>query len=160
MNEELQAMNDELHTGNEELRQRSDDLTDSNFFMDAVLTGLRAGVAVLDWQDRIRMWNRRAEDLWGVRSDEAVGQHLLNLDIGLLDGPRRDVVREMLLGQGDDGGRTLRTVNRRGQPLSVHVMVAHVGDDQGQHSKILVMEERPQSQDDGLDTAEEISRGG
>ena len=30
----------------------------------------------------MRAWNRQAEDLWGLRADEVLGQHFLNLDIG------------------------------------------------------------------------------
>jgi two-component system CheB/CheR fusion protein len=29
------------------------------------------------------MWNRHAEDLWGLRGGGLIGQHFLNLDIGL-----------------------------------------------------------------------------
>ncbi|GAA0584999.1 hypothetical protein GCM10010172_82510 [Paractinoplanes ferrugineus] len=31
----------------------------------------------------MRVWNREAENLWGPRSAEAVGRHLLDLDVGL-----------------------------------------------------------------------------
>ena len=38
---------------------------------------------MIDRDLRIRMWNRRAEDLWGLRAHEVIGQHFLNLDHGL-----------------------------------------------------------------------------
>jgi two-component system, chemotaxis family, CheB/CheR fusion protein len=67
MNEELQSTNEELTTINDELRRRSDELNDVNDFMEAVLASLRGGVAVLDSELRIEVWNERAFDLWGVR---------------------------------------------------------------------------------------------
>ena len=83
MNEELQSTNDELQTINDELRERTAELDDANAFLEAILTSLRAGVAVVDRDLQVQVWNQRAEDLWGLRRDEAVGQHFLNLDIGL-----------------------------------------------------------------------------
>jgi PAS domain-containing protein len=41
---------------------------------------------VLDADMGVLVWNRRAEDLCGLRQDEAVGQHFLNLDIVLPTG--------------------------------------------------------------------------
>ena len=83
MNEELQSTNEELETINDELRERTGELNQVNDFLEAILTSLGLGVAVLDPQQRVQVWNRRAEDLWGVRPDEAVDNHFLGLDIGL-----------------------------------------------------------------------------
>ncbi|WP_374970406.1 CheR family methyltransferase [Terrabacter sp. BE26] len=83
MNEELQSMNDELQGANEELRERSGQLADLNDFMDSILGSMRSAVIVLDRNFTVQVWNRNAQDLWGVRSDEAVGSHLLGLDCGL-----------------------------------------------------------------------------
>jgi two-component system CheB/CheR fusion protein len=65
--EELQSTNDELRTINDELRDRTTELHNVNAFMEAILTSLRAGVAVVNREMHVRMWNRRAEDLWGLR---------------------------------------------------------------------------------------------
>jgi two-component system CheB/CheR fusion protein len=83
MNEELRSTNDELQTINEELQDRTGQLDRANDFLEAILTSLRSGVVVLDAQMQVRVWNRQAQELWGLRPDEAVGQHFLNLDIGL-----------------------------------------------------------------------------
>ena len=83
MNEELQSTNEELETINDELRERTGELNQVNEFLEAILTSLGFGVAVLDAQQRVQVWNRRAEDLWGLRADEAVDNHFLSLDIGL-----------------------------------------------------------------------------
>ena len=71
MNEELQSTNEELETINDELRERTGELNQVNAFLEAILTSLGLGVAVLDAHQRIQVWNRRAEDLWGLRADEA-----------------------------------------------------------------------------------------
>ena len=65
MNEELQSTNEELETINDELRERTAELNQVNDFLEAILTSLGIGVAVLDRQQRVQVWNHRAEDLWG-----------------------------------------------------------------------------------------------
>jgi two-component system CheB/CheR fusion protein len=82
-NEELQATNEELKTMNDQLRQRTDELDNANAFLESVLDGLQTGVVVVDEAMEIESWNAQAAELWGLREDEVVGQHLMNLDIGL-----------------------------------------------------------------------------
>ena len=94
MNEELQSTNEELQTINDELRQRSDELNTVNAFLESILTSLRGGVVVVDQELKVLVWNDKADELWGLRADEAVGRNLLGLDIGLpverLKQPMRD----------------------------------------------------------------------
>ena len=117
MNEELQSTNEELETINDELRDRTSELNQVNDFLEAILTSLGIAVAVVDRQQRVQVWNRRAEDLWGVRQDEAVDHHLLSLDIGLpverLAGPLRSV----LGGASEREQAVLEAVNRRGRTI-------------------------------------------
>jgi two-component system CheB/CheR fusion protein len=104
---------------------------DVNIFMEAVLAGLRAAVLVVDREQRVLVWNRQAEDLWGVRREEALGQHLLTLDIGLPLEPLTAVLREVLAGrtavaQDASGGEpvtelSLAALNRRGRAVDVRV---------------------------------------
>ncbi|GAB1640839.1 CheR family methyltransferase [Krasilnikovia sp. MM14-A1259] len=121
MNEELQSTNDELQSINDQLRINTSKLDEANGFLEAVLTSLRAGVAVVDENLRIRMWNRRAEDLWGLRSSEAVGQHFLNLDIGLPFETLRTPLRAALASGGESGEVIVDAVNRRGRAVVVRV---------------------------------------
>jgi two-component system, chemotaxis family, CheB/CheR fusion protein len=142
MNEELQSMNDELQSSNGELQERTREVNELNAFMQSVLTSLRAGVVVLDQDMRIQLWNNHAEELWGVRRDEAVGERLLNLDIGLPLEPLEPVIRSLLEGDSDrEAGTTLKAVNRRGRPVRVHVSVRALEDHQDVTGAILVMEE-------------------
>jgi two-component system, chemotaxis family, CheB/CheR fusion protein len=125
MNEELQSMNDELHSINEQLRERQVELDDLNIFMESVLAGLQAGVVVVDRELRVLAWNSRAEDLWGVRNDEAVGQHLLNLDIGLpLELLLPMLRRQVAATDGAHENMRLDAVNRRGRSVEVQVTVS------------------------------------
>jgi two-component system CheB/CheR fusion protein len=121
INEELQSTNDELQTINEQLHRSSTELDEVNAFLDAVLSGLRAGIAVVDPDLRVRVWNREAENLWGLRSSEAVGQHLLNLDIGLPVDRLRPLVRQALRGDAETEDMLLEAVNRRGRKVNVRV---------------------------------------
>jgi two-component system CheB/CheR fusion protein len=121
-NEELQSTNDELQTINERLHESTAKLDSANEFLAAILTSLRSGVAVVDRDLRVQIWNRRAEDLWGLRAEEAVGEHLLNLDIGLPTGELRPLVRRVLGGEEAPQDVRLAAINRRGRPLEVRVV--------------------------------------
>src|SRR6476646_4356677 len=83
MNEELQATNEELQATNEELQRRSEELDQANAFLSSILGSLKGGVVVVNRDLQVQIWNYRAEDLWGLRTEEVSGQHLLSLDIGL-----------------------------------------------------------------------------
>jgi two-component system CheB/CheR fusion protein len=120
MNEELQSTNDELQTINDELRERTREVADSNGFLAAVLRSLATGVIVVDTDLKVTAWNRRAEDLWGLRSDEALNEHLLNLDIGMPTDSLKPLVRATLAGDDPEELR-LHAVNRRGRDIKIRV---------------------------------------
>ena len=84
-NEELSSINMELQAINDELRLRTEELNEVNAFMESILASMRGGVVVVDRELKVQVWNARAEDLWGLRPDEAEHRHLLSLDIGLPD---------------------------------------------------------------------------
>jgi two-component system CheB/CheR fusion protein len=144
MNEELQSTNDELQTINDQLRVSSAQLDAANSFLETVLTSLQAGVAVIDHDLRVRMWNRQAEDLWGLRSTEVVGQHFLNLDIGLPFEQLRPLLRNTVGDQPTVGEMDVEAVNRRGRNIVVRVTCTplHSTDTtaEGRHGAIVVME--------------------
>ena len=117
MNEELQSTNEELETINDELRERTGELNQVNDFLETILTSLGFGVAVLDAQQRVQVWNRRAEDLWGLRADEAVDNHFLSLDIGLPSEQLAPALRAVLGGTSERESRDLEAVNRRGRTI-------------------------------------------
>jgi two-component system, chemotaxis family, CheB/CheR fusion protein len=144
MNEELQSTNEELSTANDQLRQRGDELRHLNSFLDSILGSLQQAVVVVDKELRVLGWNRKAEELWGVRAEEARGQHFLNLDIGLPVEQLRQPIRGIL--NGDLGlPVTLGGINRRGKPITVTVSFSPLGLTGEVRGAILLMD----ANDDG-----------
>jgi two-component system CheB/CheR fusion protein len=142
MNEELQSTNDELQTINDELQDRTGELDRTNEFLETILTSLRAGVVVVGTELHVQVWNHQAEELWGLRRDEAVGQHFLNLDIGLPLDLVRPVVRSTLAGEDGPQEVTLPAINRRGRSIDVRVIASALrGDGDSVVGAILTMEE-------------------
>ncbi|GIG29696.1 CheR family methyltransferase [Cellulomonas marina] len=124
MNEELQSTNDELNSSNEELRLRTAEVGELAHFLEAVLGGLRAGVAVLDDDLRVLAWNERAADLWGVRDDEALGRPMGDLDIGLPFDRLRPLLVAHANGLPAEDVVRVEAVNRRGRTVDLDVAVS------------------------------------
>jgi two-component system, chemotaxis family, CheB/CheR fusion protein len=103
---------------------------------------MNSGVAVVDTDMQILAWNSRAEDLWGVRTDEAVGEHLMNIDIGLPVEQLRTPIRSQLTAESPEPiALTLDAVNRRGKRLRVQVTLTHIRDHGGSSpAAMLVMD--------------------
>jgi two-component system CheB/CheR fusion protein len=151
MNEELQSANEELETINDELRERTGELNEVNDFLEVILASLRVGVAVIDKEQRVRVWNRQAEELWGLRADEAIEHHFLSLDIGLPSDGLAGPLREVLAQRSERKQVALPAVNRRGRAIECVATVmplvsAHDGR-AGMHGAILLMEDRRASSD-------------
>jgi two-component system CheB/CheR fusion protein len=142
MNEELQSTNDELQAINDRLNERSTELDDLNNFLESILTSLRSGVIVVDREMRVIVWNSGSEELWGLRRDEANGQHLLNLDIGLPLAELRPLMRTALADTEPVEEISIAAVNRRGRNVSVRVVASPLrGRDGEVNGAILVLEE-------------------
>jgi two-component system, chemotaxis family, CheB/CheR fusion protein len=148
MNEELQSTNEELETINDELRDRTGELNQVNDYLEAILTSFGVGVAVVDRQQRVQIWNRRAEDLWGLRPDEALDHHLLSLDIGLpveqLAGP----LRAVLVDGSPREETVLESVNRRGRAIGCATTILPLngrGDGKAVSGAIVLMDDAPQA---------------
>jgi two-component system CheB/CheR fusion protein len=141
MNEELQSTNEEMQTVNDELRQRSTELNEVNSFLASILRSLQGGVVVLNRDLQIQIWNHKTEDLWGLRSEEVIGKHFLNLDIGLPVDLLRTAIRNCLAGE-DRQTIIVDAVNRRGKTIHCKVTCsALVGVANNVTGVILLMEE-------------------
>ena len=121
MNEELQSTNEELETINVELQVRTADLNSANVMMESILSKSQVGVIVVDRDMRVVVWNRRSEDLWGLRVGEVQGQHLLNLDIGLAVEELRPPIRTCLNDPNAQVRVELLATNRRGRRIRCEV---------------------------------------
>ena len=139
MNEELQSANEELQTMNDEMRQRSVELSQVSGFMESVLDSLRGGIVVTDADLRVQTWNRQAEDLWGLRSGEAVSKNLLGLDIGLPIDPLVSGLRACLSGASNFEETVLEATNRRGRAIRCRVNCTPLKDVQGQIKGIILV---------------------
>jgi two-component system CheB/CheR fusion protein len=147
MNEELQSTNEELETINDELRERTTELNNVNDFLEAILTSLGVAVAVLDRAQRVQIWNRGAEELWGLRQDEATDQHFLALDIGLEPERLAPALRAVIGGTSEEERTRLEAVNRRGRAVicETTVLPLHSASSNGSEIRgaIVLMEDHP-----------------
>jgi two-component system CheB/CheR fusion protein len=149
MNEELQSTNEELETINDELRDRTAELNRVNDFLEAIFTSLGVGVVVVDRRQRVQIWNHRAEDLWGVREDEALEHHLLSLDIGLPVEQIAAPLRSVLGGVTARESAVVEAVNRRGRTITCTTTILPLisadgdGDGRGVRGAIVMMEDAP-----------------
>jgi two-component system CheB/CheR fusion protein len=146
MNEELQSTNEELETINDELRDRTSDLNQVNEFLEAILTSMNVALAVVDRRQRVQVWNRHAEDLWGVRQDEAVDHHLLSLDIGLPVEQLAAPLRTVLGGGSGREQAVVEAINRRGRTIGCATTILPLlspdhGDGNPVRGAIVLMEE-------------------
>jgi two-component system CheB/CheR fusion protein len=141
MNEELHSMNEELHSTNDELQRSSAEVREVNAFLEGVFATLRGGVAVLDRGEQVLVWNAGAEELWGVRSAEAVGSGFFALDIGLPVAELAGLVRGTLAGERA-APVVLEATNRRGRRIACRVAATALPlGDGGTRGVIVLMEE-------------------
>jgi two-component system CheB/CheR fusion protein len=155
MNEELQSTNEELTTMNDELRQRGDELNQVNGFFDSVLTSLRGAVVMVDPQIQILVWNKKAEDLWGLREDEVAGKQLVSLDIGLPVEKLKQPLKACIGGTKDSVELALDATNRRGRPFRCRVLCMPLASNgERPRGAIVVMEDV-----DGGEPAAGLRRG-
>jgi two-component system CheB/CheR fusion protein len=140
-NEELQSTNEELETINDELRQRTLELNEVNAFLETILTSMGVGVVVADRSLVVQLWNAHSSELWGLRSDEAEGESLLGLDLGLPTEKLSGALRSVLDGESRVELR-LDAINRRGRPIDCRIVALPLSVDGGDVSgTILLMEE-------------------
>ena len=142
MNEELQSTNEELRAMNDQVQQRSEELRLVNTHLHAILGGLRAAVVVLGPKLEVEVWSDKAQELWGLRSDEVQGRPFLGLDIGLPVAALQEPMRQCLDGSPQGVEVTLDGVNRRGRTVRCRVTCTPLnGVAPGAPGVILLMEE-------------------
>jgi two-component system, chemotaxis family, CheB/CheR fusion protein len=127
MNEELQSTNDELHTINDTLRDRSLELDETKKFLDSIVDSVKLGMVVVDREMRVVLWNRGSEDLWGLRSEEAVGASLASLDIGLPMVEVNPLIGKVFVEPDTVEDAAVDAVNRRGKAVRVRVTCSAFG---------------------------------
>jgi two-component system, NtrC family, sensor kinase len=108
-----------------QLTVKADELERMREFSENILESLNDGLAVVNRDDRIVRWNRRLEELYGVRHEQAVGQRLDEIfEPGFLEvlraarreSPEGAAFYRVPLATRHDGARTL-LVNVATTPL-------------------------------------------
>jgi two-component system, chemotaxis family, CheB/CheR fusion protein len=142
INEELQSTNEELEDTNEELRRRTNELNDVNDFLDAIMASMEASVVVIDPALHVMLWNRKAEDMWGLRAEEAEGKSFERIDIGLPVKELAQLMQQSLNGRYTGDDIVVRAINRRGREIQCRVTCTPlVSPQHGIRGLILFMEE-------------------
>jgi two-component system CheB/CheR fusion protein len=91
--------------------------------MESILSSLNAAVVVINRDLIVQVWNREAEELWGLREEETIGAHFLNLDSGLPAEQLKPLIRDVMGASGAARGMTVDSINRRGRPVALRVTV-------------------------------------
>lgn len=142
MNEELQSTNEELETLNTELQERTDQYQDTSAYLSSILDSMHGAIAVVNQSFEIESWNQQAEELWGLRSNEAIGQSLFQLDIGLALGEFRDMLQSVMSGNSPLQEVQVAAINRRGRSIQCRVAITPLHAGAGPiRGTILLMEE-------------------
>jgi two-component system, chemotaxis family, CheB/CheR fusion protein len=140
-NEELQSTNDELQMINDVLRLRGEELDTTKAFAASILRSLGSAV-VVGTDLRVQAWGPGAEELWGLRSDEAVGRAFAELDIGLPVGEVVPVLERTLSGDPARTEVAVEAMNRRGRQIRMVLEYLLLRDDEdNRHGVIVVMNE-------------------
>jgi len=141
LNEELESTNAELNSINTDLQLRTTEVERLNTLLLAVTGNIEVGAAVLDGGMRVQLWNERAADLWGVRSDEVVGNSFFNLDIGLPAEQLRALIRAGAGGRPLHDELVVKATTRKGREIRCRVIAHAIGDGDRPAGVVLVMEE-------------------
>jgi two-component system, chemotaxis family, CheB/CheR fusion protein len=140
-NEELQSTNEALESTNDKLRNLSEKVFQTNIFLQSILDSIRSAVIVIDETQRVMIWNARAQDLWGLQTEEVVGLRLDQLDIGL---PIAQIFLKQsgMLMAGEKNPRlAVPAVNRRGRKIECSVRVTSLDEYDGARGSVIFIDE-------------------
>ena len=141
VNEELQSTNEEVQKMNELARRRSEEVARASAFLQSILASVRVGVVVVDADFKVALWNDRAGDLWGLRSNEVIGKSLFDLDIGLPVKEAQRRIRGFLTDQEGAGDVVMTATNRRGKTIQCRVTYSLRLDPEGKRQGVVLMME-------------------
>jgi two-component system CheB/CheR fusion protein len=146
MNEELQSTNDELRTINDMLRVRGTELDEVNNFLESILTSIHSGIVVVDREMQVLVWNRIAEDLWGLSRGKAEGADFLGLDIGLPVRELRGILSGALADTEFSTAFRVSALDRRGRRIDVRLLCSALRTPEGASKGAILMMEAPENQ--------------
>jgi two-component system CheB/CheR fusion protein len=117
------------------------ELNEAKTFLDSLVNSIQLGMVVVDREMRVVVWNRGCEELWGLRSDETVGNVLGALDIGLPTDSIKPLIGKAFVDPDVTDETTVEAVNRRGKHARIRVTcTAFRSTEGGVNGALLLME--------------------
>jgi two-component system CheB/CheR fusion protein len=104
------------------------------------LDSIHFGLIVLDHEMRVVAWNRGCEDLWGLRSEEAMGELLGTLDIGLPTAELKPLIAGTFVDPSGIEETVVDATNRRGRDVRLRITCRAFGADREFRGALLLME--------------------
>ena len=102
-------------------------------------------VVVVSRELMVEGWNREAEELWGLREQETLGEHFLNLDIGLPTDRLTPLLRAVISERSQGTSLVVLARNRRGEGVSIRVTATPLAAGGVAPTGALLLMERTQS---------------
>src|ERR1700674_5552544 len=99
-----------------------------NTLLLAITGNIEVGAAVLDKTMHVQVWNERAVDLWGVRSDEVIGKSFFDLDIGLPSEQLGALIRGGAGGSPIHDELVVTATTRKGRRIRCRVIAHALGN--------------------------------
>jgi len=104
----------------------------------ALLDKAQDAIMVLNLDDRIVLWNKSAERIYGWSAAEAIGQKPLNLFLGGVVSPRHEEAWKVIWERGEWGGE-LQETTKDGKTVTVQGRCNVIFDEQGRPKARLII---------------------
>ncbi|PWC33996.1 CheR family methyltransferase [Azospirillum sp. TSO35-2] len=141
MNEELRSTNEELEVANEEMRRQGEEASEYKQYSESILRSIDAGIIVLDDNMIVRSWNRWSENVWGLRTEEVVGESFLDLDIGLPVLHLRRALHDTLTNRVAAEPLELEAMDRRGRRIDCRIRLSPLLHHKDTYGAVLIIED-------------------
>jgi len=97
-------------------------------------------VVLLNSRLLIEDWNRAATELWGLRTEEVLGEPIFGLDFGLPLEALQDPLRASRNPGASPTMLEVRAVDRSGQGITCRVSVVPITDDESDAAAMLIID--------------------
>jgi two-component system CheB/CheR fusion protein len=101
------------------------------------------GLVVVDRAYQVTSWNRRSENSWGLREEEALGKELFTLDMGLPADALRQPLQRLMRGETPQETVEVDATNRRGRPTRCHIQMLPLTEVEGGVAGAVIMVDDP-----------------
>ena len=105
----------------------------------SALRSLGSAVVVVDAELQVYVWGPGAEDLWGLRADEATGRPFADLDIGLPVADIMPILERTLSGEPARIETVIEAMNRRGRTVRMLLECLVLRDEEGTRRGVIMV---------------------